>query len=334
MVLELLTLCLLSICPTDLVEGNQRSKLRSEKCSAVNRYIFNWEAIAEQVTPKHLEVQRGILRLYLQVIPRLLDGISTDVDVTITANLFNGSYHNSSDAVFAGERYLNVSGNSNGWVELDVTEGLKALWPPTIENSKIEFVIRLAVNCNDKKKIPATFIDPSEIPLGQENRRQRHLSLQPLLVVYISDNDVKRILENEQKEEIVDSESLRLVDPQQRRKRNSFESCDVENFTIVFHDIGLEHVIEPYSYNIKQCSGPCSHTAIKRNGNIASNHAKVMASAHLVEQLQPQTFETEPDQPCCVPVKYSSINLLIRHRNNALELSIFPNFEVQKCGCR
>ena len=326
--------CFLNFLLTDLVEGNQRSKIRSERCTTVSRYIFNWAGMAEQITLKHLPVQSGILRLFLQVIPRLLDGISTDVIVTITANLFNGSYYNSSDAIFAGEHYLNISPDSNGWVELNVTEGLRGLWPPTIENSEIEFMVYSEVNCEDKKKVPATFVDPAEISLEQENRRQRHLNLQPLLVVYISDDDVKQMLVDEGNNQTVDGESLSLGEPPQRSRRSPFESCNVEDFTIVFRDLGLKHIIAPYSYNVRQCSGSCSHTAIKRNPRVASNHAKVMASAHLVAVVYPDLYMDDPEEPCCVPTQYSSLNLLIQHQNSALELSIFPDFVVEKCGCR
>ena len=324
---------------TDLVAGNQRNKTPSRRCSTVSRYVFKWAGITEKIAEmikfnKPIPaIQSGILRLFLQTIPRLLDDNSTEVNVTVTANLFNGSYYNSSESIFAGEHYLDVSADSNGWVELNITEGLQGLWPPTVENSEIEFVVRSEVNCVDKKKVPATFVDPAEIPLEQKNRRQRHLNLQPLLVVYISDDYLRQQLVDEGSNQTGDGESLSLGEPQ-RRRRSTFKSCDVEDFSVSFRDLGLEHIIAPYSANIRQCSGSCSHTAIKRNPSIASNHAKVMASAHLVSLLNGDLYTNDPEEPCCVPTKYSSINLLIQHRNLALELSIFPDFIVETCGCR
>lgn len=153
--------------------------------------MFSWESQAED--QQHtLLLQKGVLRAYLRVIPRLLAKQNNiPIDITVTAKLRNDA---DSSEVFAGEHQLVATLDSSGWVELNVTEGLLALWPPRAENSEIEFTILLRVNCKLSKKVPASFMDLTSISPSQAKRRQRHTSLQPMLLVFIDDEETRKLI--------------------------------------------------------------------------------------------------------------------------------------------
>ena len=272
--------------------------------------MFSWQSLAESQQARQVPVQRGTLRAYLQTIPRLVRGGQTvPMRVTINASLLNS---NSSQSVFAGEHHINVTSASNGWVDLNITQGIQELWPPRKEEHVVEFTLTLSVGCKHYKKVPATFVNPAEIPLKNAKRRERHRVLQPMLLVHLSDMQVKEMVKSGEQqtlpggeEEIVLSEG----DTQsERRKRNTGNFCAIEDFTVNFHDLQLYYILVPFQYNAKRCTGSCSHTMLARRGQAGTNHAKIMASAKAVSQVYPSVvFRHPPRDPCCVPTKYKSL---------------------------
>ena len=256
-----------------------------------------------------MPVQRGTLRAYLQTIPRLVRGGQTvPMRVTINASLLNS---NSSQSVFAGEHHINVTSASNGWVDLNITQGIQELWPPRKEEHVVEFTLTLSVGCKHYKKVPATFVNPAEIPLKNAKRRERHRVLQPMLLVHLSDMQVKEMVKSGEQqtlpggeEEIVLSEG----DTQSERRKR---------------------------YNAKRCTGSCSHTMLARRGQAGTNHAKIMASAKAVSQVYPSVvFRHPPRDPCCVPTKYKSLSLIVTRGEGIIELEVYPAMIVEECGCR
>ena len=299
--------------------------------------MFSWQSLAEAQQQKLQLVQKGVLRAYLSVIPRLLAKRNNiPVDITVTAKLHNNP---DSSEVFAGEHHLVATLESNGWVELNVTEGLTALWPPRAEDSKIEFTLTLRVNCKLSKKVPASFVDLTSIPVDQARRRQRHMILQPMLLVFIDDQEMKELIRSEAGPVHVDDQTI-MIDASlaensetEVRKRSTDGSCSTEEFTVNFMDIRLLYVIAPHSYNARRCSGSCSHTFLKRHKNLGTNHAKIMASARLLYTME-TSFPRPPKEPCCAPVRYSSLSMLIRSPNGDIEYKLYPRMTVEECGCR
>lgn len=299
--------------------------------------MFSWQSLAESQQARQVPVQRGTLRAYLQTIPRLVRGGQTvPMRVTINASLLNS---NSSQSVFAGEHHINVTSASNGWVDLNITQGIQELWPPRKEEHVVEFTLTLSVGCKHYKKVPATFVNPAEIPLKNAKRRERHRVLQPMLLVHLSDMQVKEMVKSGEQqtlpggeEEIVLSEG----DTQsERRKRNTGNFCAIEDFTVNFHDLQLYYILVPFQYNAKRCTGSCSHTMLARRGQAGTNHAKIMASAKAVSQVYPSVvFRHPPRDPCCVPTKYKSLSLIVTRGEGIIELEVYPAMIVEECGCR
>ena len=297
--------------------------------------MFSWESQAED--QQHtLLLQKGVLRAYLRVIPRLLAKQNNiPIDITVTAKLRNDA---DSSEVFAGEHQLVATLDSSGWVELNVTEGLLALWPPRAENSEIEFTILLRVNCKLSKKVPASFMDLTSISPSQAKRRQRHMSLQPMLLVFIDDEETRKLIRSEAAPVRVDDQSV-MIDADfaensgaEVRKRSTNGACSVTDFNVNFLDIRLMYVVAPHSYNARRCSGSCSHTFLRRSPKLGTNHAKIMASAYLLSTTG-SLFPQPPKEPCCVPEKYSSLTMIIR-QPRGVDIKMYPSMTVESCECR
>lgn len=234
---------------------------------------------------------------------------------------------------------VNISSESDGWLELDVTSALSEVWSPTNDHILVEVRLVSTVDCETFTKVPLKFINPAEIPLDQPLRRERHLDLQPLLVVSSDDSLVKETIAKGSEVREVENEKLEMQGIEERRRRSApSHPCRIENFPVTYSDLRLTDFITPNWTNIKRCAGSCSHAVLRNADSLATNHAKLMASAKIVDEIFPSvTFEVEPQNPCCVPVEYSSTYIIERVREGddfVFEMTLYPNFVVERCGCR
>ena len=285
---------------------------------------------AYQVQP--LPLQRVVLRAYLDVIPRFVRDGPVDMDVTIKAKLLHSVSNESSSVVT--EDTIAVDLDSDSWKEFDITESFQHLWGPSPEDADhdIQVTIELRVNCQQNKKVPASFVSPATIPLSQKKRRERYSPLQPLLLVYLSDQEIKKIVKNE----VSPTESDQADNSTEPRfGRSAEKACAIEDFPITFHSLHLFDVLAPTTYNARRCSGSCSHSTLARNDHLATNHAKLMASAKIVSQIKPDVyFSSPPSDPCCVPTKYRSYSLIVQTAEGGVEYVVYPSMVVDECGCR
>lgn len=313
-----------------------RAKSKSkERCTAKNRFLFNWKSLSESQQQKTLPVEKATLRAYLKVIPRLM---GPDNPTTVNIDVYMkrvGS--DSSMGVHAGELQLSVTPQTGAWVELDITQGVRSLWPPQVDESHVEITVMSRTNC--RKRASVYFEDPTSIPLSQVRRRKRLYALQPLFLVYISDENLKEIVRNEtssaaEEFDNFDDTATGSAATQGRQKRQALQKCGMSDFEIVFGDLKLDYVLVPHSYNAKQCTGSCSHQTVTDHKELATNHAKLMASAKVLSQIQPGTFARQPKGPCCVPTKYGSMTLVTPGLDRSLKYVVYPHMVVQECRCR
>ena len=300
------------------------------RCVVQNRFVFNWGSIADDQQDQKLPVQKAVIRAYLKPIPRLLKRDPTPVDIDITVGMLGEK-----STVEAGRERVDVT-TSTSWLELDVTKGVQTLWPTQTLNHNLEFTINLSVNCKDIKKVPAIFIDPTEIDLSSARRRQRHEPFQPLFLVFFSDAEIKAIVHNETMpishpvEEY--SESFSESNTGEREKRST-PSCTTGDFPVVFSDLHLNYILIPMMYNARQCTGSCSHHVLTTDHQLGTNHANIMAGAYAIFSDGHTGFRQTPVEPCCVPIRYSSIALIVIV-GNSLEYKVYPAMRVEECGCR
>ena len=337
---------------TDATNRRQRVKPTNEgKCSSISRFVFDWDIDSLSHTQGFF-LTSALFRPYMQVIARRfqVEG-PVKVDFSVTLRQFeNNSLNSTLQSTQRHLKSLNVTTESDGWLELDITDALREIWPPR-EDIPLEITLKLQVNCQVQKKVPVTFINPAEIPLAQTMRRERHLELQPLFVVSVNDHQIKAKIESEKRKLAaqLNGSTIELTEDTSKRKRSAKSTtvaaaypytCKLENFTVNFADLRLNHIISPTQINIQRCSGGCAHSNIKFNKTIASNHAKLMASARERYQqpnnnLPPNAtlYMSEPGVPSCVPTSYESVYLMLQHPNR-LQLSVFSHFVVTGCGCR
>lgn len=334
----------------DALDHVQRDKpTNEEKCTRISRFVFEWAIETPlQIITDDFVLSNGLLRPYMQVISRhLTTGAPVEVDLSVTLNqLGNTSALEDENAMLGASaflRKLNVTSGSDGWLELDISEPLREIWPPASKTPFLEVILKMEVNCKDQKKVPMTFVNPAEIPVSQETRRERHLELQPLLVVSINDHGIKAKIK-EQEEKYKEQMKGSTIETVKRRRRSSDSlnggACRLENFTITFSDLELDHFIAPAVVDVRRCSGACAHSNLKLNRTLATNHAKLMASAR--ERFnQPANnlpsnatlYVTEPFVPCCVPTNYDAVWLMLEHFSG-VQLNLFADFIVTDCGCR
>lgn len=308
----------------------------------MNRFVFTWKSLSESQQDKILPVEKAILRAYLEVIPRHLN--SNHNPMPVNANIYMKlQASNENLGVHAGELLLLVTPQSAGWVELNITKGVRTLWPPKTNDSPVEITVVFRTNCQVSRKVPVVLKDPTSISLKKMKRRQRLQALQPLFLIYLQDEILREKINNETilSDEESDDPNRDVATMENetataegRRKRQASSACHLEDFEIVFHDLNLNYVLVPARYNARQCSGSCSHHTFSSNRYLANNHGKIMASAKLLSQLKPSMFGDAPKGPCCVPTKFSALSLLVPAEDMSLRFVTYMHMVAKGCHCR
>lgn len=329
----------------DVVDQQFRERIpTTRKCTSRSTFVFSLESIVGQ-SMTHQEDIRGRIRAYADI--RDHEGINNSVPVNLSSTMnvysdyasFLARNHTRSNTTVQVTTITDET--ESGWQFIEITDVLQTIWPIT-ESVIVEFETILEVDCSVHKKIPLKFENPAEVPVEQSARRNRLLRKQPLLVIEIKDRKILEMLEQETHLAEVGEEldSTKSITEEERRKRTvERPACKIDDFTANFTTLGIETILEPRSVNIKRCSGLCDLPTLRHNRDIAPNHAKLMASARAVYDTLNSTaaathFPVEPLDPCCVPIAYKSIYLLLRMNQAAYDLSLFPNFITERCACR
>lgn len=331
------------ISSTDIAKQEFREKPQSNaKCATYTQYVFQWSSLSNALSEADFDVQSAVLKAYIQIIPRHVgEGEHISVSLSVAMNPGNANDTNLTSGPFAGEQEISVTHGSDQWIDLNVTESIKAVWPLIRSTTEVQVIIKAEVNCVSQKKVPFNFVNPAEIPLDQDKRRERHLDLQPYLVVF-ADNSITKQQLMQAPPDVVGVGSYDILDIiEERMKRSgSPDHCSISNYSVNLHDLGLTYVLAPSRINIYKCSGACSHTVLRRNSHLGTNHAKIMASidAHL---QQPNSENSAfaglpaPSPPCCVPIEYEVVYLFLQSPDStSSEVRGYSNFKATKCGCR
>lgn len=248
--------------------------------------------------------------------------------------------------MIAGQQIQTITRDSDGWIELNITEGIQELWPTIKDFSEMQVIIKAEVNCSEQKKVPLNFVNPAEIPLGQEGRRSRLMGIQPFFVIFA---DNKRIHSGVSQPDDAatgqapDNSSYRSIDEQlifnhssQPSKRSASGDdtnlCSISTYIVDLQALGLVNIVAPHTINISKCSGTCNdRSTITRLG---TNHAKIMTSIYNRELVQ------DPDNvtataPCCVPTKYKIVFFLMTTIDGtAMGIQSHDELAATECGCR
>lgn len=309
----------------------ERSKPSNKRCKITHNFPFNTDALINMFEEGKVALQTGHLRTHMNVIGRYAK-LKVSISVHFTSVfLVTDRDTNHTMRVEAGEEDMVITANSSGWIQLNLTSGLRKIQSLSSKiQSSVELSVGISVDCKSNKKVPVVLTDPATVPLAQTPRRLRLSKLQPMLLVFLSDENIKTEIKQES-EAPVTEDNLDVAD----REKREGEGCHLEDFVVNFHNIDLTYVLAPFEYNARKCVGSCSHTVLRRHGHLATNHAKIMASAVAIKNYDPSTpFRLPPVNPCCVPTKFRSISLLILDERDGLNYGVYPSMMVTSCGCR
>ena len=331
----------------DILQGRHRRKPKSEEqCISTNHFLFSLESIALAHTNKQLPVEKSVLRAYMKFNSRLL---ATQRLTMVTVEVYmKFSETNDSEKVLAGVHIVPVTAQFSQWVEINVTDGIRMLWPLIAEDSHLEVTLTVGIDCQLNMRVPAIVINPANIPLSKPTRRKKKLPHQPFLVVELSDETIKAIVRNESIGTfsegdlgMVSINDKNVTNNETRKKRyTSTSGCHIEDFSVNFHLIEIKYIQAPMGYNARQCRGLCDHDFLSLNGRFGNNHAKIMAGARKLFEISQTSsshdyqFNTEPKGPCCVPTRYSSMTVIEMDKDMTIKYTVYPSMIVEACGCR
>ncbi len=339
----IITFLFLFFIHSDILEGRYKRKIKLQKqpYKAMTKFYFGWKSLAEAHPDTPLPLENAILRTYIEVIPRLLNGRNM---ATVTMKVFMRALGRNQTAVLSGIQNVTITPEKEDWVEIDVTQGMQQLWPPMKQDRGVEVTVMLSTDCQLCRKLPAQLIDPATIPISQHRRRQRVSAKQSFMVVSLSDEEIKEVVRSQSSED--DAEAQEEVVTVQgssgasnTREKRSTSACHIEPFSVDFGQIGIAYIHVPASYNAMQCVGSCSHKVLSVSPNRGNNHAKIMAGSKAVYDIEKQrpngkVFPRIPEDPCCVPTKYDPLPVLEEHADKSIEYNIYPSMIVKACGCR
>ena len=332
---------------------------QEDRCSAGHRFLFQWESGHDS---RNLPLTKACLRVYLQPINRLLPvGRNASVNISISIMLTKNTGNANDNATTLETDWepvatVEVAPGDGHWLELQIEQQLAEIWDYVETEDLIEVQLRMEAECDERSKLPARLVNPATAGVS-EKKRENNLVVQPILVLSIDDEEVKRAIfddllvfdskqvviggEEEGDEEEMEIEGVEEEEEEEegeaRVKRNARRRyqetlCKLENFTINFVELGFRSFLAPLEANIRRCVGQCSFHHIVTNLALATNHAKIIASASFVYGMS-DLGVTPPKEPCCAVVSYSPI-YIVQIYGETIEQRLYPNFVADKCGCQ
>lgn len=320
--------------PTDVVKQTFReSQQNAPQYTALTSYIFQWHLLAKALSQKSFSLKKLFLRTYLKVV----DQRHTDnakIMLTSTIKIYNGSKaqssshtHNNGTSIAQQSQEV-ILELCDQWIEINLTEAAKTLWPQIASTTEVEVTVKAVVDCVDRIRVPFSFVNPAEIPLEYTETRDSSISNQPLLLVFANDEEMK----------LSDRDSSNMnphtTSTTDHSRRSISDICQRHDFVINFNDLDLRN-ITPLQLNIGKCSGSCSETNLRQRSSLGTNHAKIMSN---IQSRVPNTVTMDgpATSPCCVPTLYYPQTYLLMLEESGT-FTIRPHFkdlEVISCSCQ
>ncbi|XP_073828314.1 protein 60A-like [Musca autumnalis] len=215
---------------------------------------------------------------------------------------------------------LNTTADYQGWLELNVTEGLSSWLHQPKENKGIY------VGAHPTNK-PEREIKLDDIGLVHPNGDDEH---QPFMVGFFRGPELIKQVKHH-------SRRKRETNHPRRRKKSDIgnplmdgptegsRSCQMQTLYIAFKDLGWrDWIIAPDGYGAYYCSGECNFP-LNAHMN-ATNHAIVQTLVHLLER-------SKVPKPCCAPTRLGALPVLYHLDEQHVNLKKYKNMIVKSCGC-
>lgn len=241
---------------------------------------------------------------------------------------------------------------SNRWIELDITALMIPMWSSVSQLPQIvEVKLKTEVDCVSHKKVPFQFVNPAEVDLNNTLLREECMMSQPLLIVSLEDQALKKVLLDEQNlfrdEQALASSSGAVGQGVTHSKRSSRQKrstrCHRVDFNLNFEEFGSTTVVHPPVLNISTCIGSCEWNNIRYMYHRVPLHASLIAEAKFLNDDRKFTsppgklatmYSLPHKNPCCSPTKYSSAYLILSYGNLGYRNLLFSNIKATECQCR
>lgn len=101
--------------------------------------------------------------------------------------------------------------------------------------------------------------------------------------------------------------------------------CCKEKFYVDFRELGWDDwIIAPHGYYANYCRGDCSGP--RSPDQFQSYHSHVLEEYRKMDRLSGL-------QPCCAPIKFSSMSLIYFEEDQKIVKRDLPKMVVDECGC-
>lgn len=183
-----------------------------------------------------------------------------------------------------------------GWQKFDVTSTVRD-WYSDPTGQKLRLLIDCSGCCKHLELHTFSELDRRNDP----NR--------PFLVIHTDPNTTKRV-------------RRRAVDCSGAVKNQ----CCKQRFYVSFKDMGWDDwVIAPNGYYANYCRGDCG-------GNHRTPDTFLNYYTHVIEEIR-KTHQLSGMQPCCAPLKFSSMSLIYFGPDSNIIKRDLPKMVVDECGC-
>ncbi|XP_029466833.1 muellerian-inhibiting factor [Rhinatrema bivittatum] len=113
----------------------------------------------------------------------------------------------------------------------------------------------------------------------------------------------------------------------QNRSADGPVHCKLQELTLNFTSISITKnlVVLPIAYTLNNCEGPCRFPQSTRSHS----------TTHTILLIHMQESGLMIGRnPCCVPVRYSELQMLVYTEDGGLRIRFYPNMIATECGCR
>ncbi|KAJ3618255.1 hypothetical protein MTP99_006275 [Tenebrio molitor] len=190
---------------------------------------------------------------------------------------------------------LTLHESRSGWQKVDLTEAVKQ-WLSESGKEKL----RLLVDCSCCSNWHVHLFNTEAEKKSNPNR--------PFLVVRTDPSTARRV-------------RRRALDCSE----DSGNQCCKQRFYVSFKQLGWDDwVIAPQGYHANYCRGDC--------GLHRTPDTYVTYHTHVIEEVR-KTHHLSGMQPCCAPLKFSSMSLIYYGPDMTIIKRDLPKMVVDECGC-
>ena len=293
-----------------------------------SRFFFN--TTAEGRVPRN-NIRKAELRLKLQHSGRRRDKVGSRVEVWIEEVRKPETKRRGAKLKVLNRTTISTAMIKHGYyLPVDITHLAQTHLSRPRKNLEIYVTVRGTSGRPDTKVPSLQLIDDDP-------------DTKPLFVVYLYSEDERRRqdrkkrLEEKAKDAVDDItapvEEKETTRTRRKRGGNTYADgitfqrrtfCSMKKLTINFQALNWSFIIAPDRFEANWCSGECPRTLT--NGFNPTIHA-------ILQSLFHWHVDKDVAQPCCVPDKLSTVNVLYYDQSDVITYKSYHGMRATSCGC-